>query len=246
MKSFSKILVIGFLTCVLNACYSGFDSNGGCLVGKGDITTEERTFESPIQNIYSNILGVVHIVQGNEEKVTIKAQPNIIARIKTTYVNNELRLEVQNQACLNNTQVDIYVTTPTIQRVTQSGQGEIRSEGVWKMADMELITHGSGQINAEVECTDLKVQINDYSKIVLKGKTQNQEIDISGYSEYQAYDLVSNNATVNLQGSGIVGVWASQQLNATIRGNGCVLYKGSPTITQNISGGGVIHPVDTN
>jgi len=239
MKYALQLLGTLLTICFLNACSSVFkDTN--CTEGAGDVITEERTFNSSIQQVYLGASANVFVTQGTEQKVTIQAQANLIALLNLTVVNQELRIEFKDNHCIRNSTISIFVTTPTINKVTLAGSGNIEGQNTWDAPNLEAIISGSGNLKATIKSTEIKSSLEGSGNIILSGNTQKQSLRLTGSGNYQNFGLASEQTTVNLTGSGNVEVQASQTLNVTISGSGNVAYKGSPTITQSITGSGKI------
>jgi len=66
----------------------------------------------------------------------------------------------------------------------------------------------------------------------------------SGAGNLNAFELISEETTVNLSGAGKAEVYANQLLNVTITGAGSVYYKGHPAIAKTITGSGNL--IDSN
>jgi hypothetical protein len=76
--------------------------------------------------------------------------------------------------------------------------------------------------------------------IHIAGVVQNQTIEVSGGTNYQAEDLKSANVNVEIAGAANVVVWATETLNLDLAGAYSVSYWGSPQITQSIGGIGQV------
>lgn len=239
MKHTLRLLAIIVMAYSLNACTNIFRDNN-CTEGSGDVITEDRTFDSSIRNIFNGIAGNVYIAQGNTQKVTIKAQANVIALLDLKVVNKELVIQFKNNTCINNANIDIFVTTPTIDKVTQAGSGNIIGQNIWNTSNLEIVLSGSGNIQAAIQSTDVQSTIIGSGSITLSGNTQNQRIEIGGSGNYNAFGLASEQAVTNITGSGSIEVLASKSLNATISGSGNIAYKSTPSVTQRISGSGKV------
>ena len=72
------------------------------------------------------------------------------------------------------------------------------------------------------------------------GKADSQDIDISGSGSYEALDLESKEAEIDLGGSGKASVNVLDDLDVTISGSGSVQYRGNPTVIQDIRGSGEV------
>ena len=84
--------------------------------------------------------------------------------------------------------------------------------------------------------------ISGVGKIVTcKGQQESFNITISGAGTVESFDLITNNCSIVISGTGNCNVYANKKLNVTIAGVGKISYKGHPDISQNISGTGNIN-----
>jgi hypothetical protein len=59
---------------------------------------------------------------------------------------------------------------------------------------------------------------------------------LSGAGDFDAYDLISRNAEIDLSGAGSARVYATEDLDVSISGAGSVRYRGEPSVHKSISG----------
>ena len=230
------IFVLSVITLILISCDNDVnitipDTNAplqddmNCLVGEGPIIMQSRTLLDSIQRIHSYVLADIHITQGPQEDLVIEGQENIINQIDSEIVNGILIFQMEG--CVDITEaVQIYVTTPEIEALTQEGIGNF------------LVVN-------DFELTELRVTFNGLGDIELRGTVDSLEIDHKdGIGNVLAFDLVSKFCEITLAGVGDVEVFVDEELNVTLTGVGNVYYKGNPTITSNISGLGAL--IDAN
>ena len=84
--------------------------------------------------------------------------------------------------------------------------------------------------------TDLAVTISGAGDVELAGQVETQEVDMSGFGNYNAPDLESQTASVRISTTGNAVVWVLDTLDVEISGAGKVEYFGSPEVTRDISG----------
>ena len=88
----------------------------------------------------------------------------------------------------------------------------------------------------------LEINLASAGAIVIAGQVNTQDIDISGVGSYEAGDLRSNQAQINLSGAGSAVVWVEDTLDVNVSGVGSVSYFGTnPQVDQNISGLGSVN-----
>jgi hypothetical protein len=81
-------------------------------------------------------------------------------------------------------------------------------------------------------------EVDGSGDVLLAGAVYNQRIVLSGSGRYRASDLKRQTATVTINGSAEVELWAEHKLDARISGSGDVRYYGAPAVTQSVSGSG--------
>jgi hypothetical protein len=131
-----------------------------------------------------------------------------------------------------------------ISAVEVSGTSSIKSEDTLRGDNLIMEISGSGSMELILVATNLKADISGVGKMELKGKAQSLKADISGSGKLFASKLETQNTTIDISGTGIATVNATENLDASITGTGKVYYKGSPkNVTQNITGLGQLGPL---
>ncbi len=74
----------------------------------------------------------------------------------------------------------------------------------------------------------------------LHGRCRNFDGNISGSGDLKCKNLLSENATVSIYGSGTAHVFASVHLKASTAGSGDIYYSGNPSTEINKSGSGSV------
>jgi hypothetical protein len=93
---------------------------------------------------------------------------------------------------------------------------------------------------ADLQATTLKLEGSGATKVVLGGAVVHQTIDLSGAGSFEAANLASDDATVDVSGAGKAVVNARKALSVDISGAGKVEYLGDPQVKQSISGIGKV------
>jgi Putative auto-transporter adhesin, head GIN domain len=74
----------------------------------------------------------------------------------------------------------------------------------------------------------------------MKGKADEQTVEISGTGTYLAENLESREVNIDVAGAGSAIVNAKEKLDAEISGIGSVEYVGHPRVQQSVSGVGQV------
>jgi hypothetical protein len=192
------------------------------IVGSGATRIETRAVSGFTQiAVYGP--GEVNLRQDGTEALTIEAEDNVLPLLSSDVRAGRLVLGTERGIVIRPTQPIRY--TLNARQVTG------------------LEMNGGGFIRASDLHTDvLRVTVNGGTRVRLDGSVDRQDIVIAGASDYQADQLVSREANVEINGAGTVVLNVSTHLTATINGAGTVEYIGSPRVERSINGLGTVRP----
>jgi hypothetical protein len=103
---------------------------------------------------------------------------------------------------------------------------------------LRLNISGSGEIEGFVECNVLTAEIFGSGKMMITGKSQRADLDISGSGNFECEGLEVSDARIEIRGSGDAGINVIENLEGKISGSGNIKYQGNPGITFSVSGSG--------
>jgi len=184
----------------------------------------------------------VFLVKGDEGKIDIKIEDNLLNHLITNVDNGKLKIKWKKGINIrSNKTTQITVFYKDINAVAMSGSGDIVGKDLIKSNDFGLAVAGSGDIDLQLEANTLKAAISGSGDINLKGKAKEFTASISGSGEISAYDLISEKAVLKISGSGDMTLTVSNELVVRVSGSGGVKYKGNPRIEDiKVSGSGMV------
>lgn len=233
IKQFFFLATIGFLLTT-TSCFDEFIINGN-----GIEATENRLI-TEFDELKSSGSFDVHITNGDEYEVIVIAESNIIQYIETYVSNGTLYFDIRGiHNVKNRLTMQVFVTTPEIKSIKQSGSGNITT-GYFEADEFELFLSGSGSITTAVDATVVDAGISGSGKIKISGTALYTNYNISGSGRIDSYDLESVNCNARISWSGDIFVFANDFINATISGSGNVYYIGNPDLETHVSGSGRI------
>lgn len=238
MKSFFRMVPFTLLPLlvILSAC--------GLRVvkGSGDIVKDERDV-SGFNAVEFSGFGRLIVTQGGEETLSIEVDDNLLQYIHTDVVGGNLRIDFEDNIVLRPTDNSIIFRLGVIElrSIDVSGAGSFEIGDL--VADgMDLTLSGAGKIKINsIEASSLKVVVSGTGSIDVSGTVDSQTIEINGLGDYNALDLESQEATLNISGAGDADLWVHDSLDVTISGAGSVSYYGNPEVSQSVSGLGSIN-----
>ena len=217
--------------------------SGSVVTGNGNIRTEKR---SP-----GNFNGVktsgsidIEIASGNAYSVSVENDDNLLQYVVTEVNGSTLNVHYKDGYSIIDDHAKVYVTAPSLDKLSVSGSGNITSQGMLKSSrQIEVAISGSGNIKAQVDAPAVDVSISGSGNVGLTGRTKDFTSNIFGSGDINCGGLEGENATVKVAGSGNTHVFASVHLSATVVGSGDVYYRGNPPSPEiHTTGSGSVEP----
>ncbi len=188
--------------------------------GSANVVSEPRDV-SDFDEVELRGVGNLSIQQADSESLTVEAEEDVLPKIRTEVVNNRLIIGPEPNTSIQTSQpINYTLTVKDLNALKVSESGDIQAEGI-STDKLGVIISGAGDVE-------------------ISGRADGQEIDISGTGDYQAKDLESKEAKVDVGGTGSAIVNASDELDAKVSGAGSVEYVGDPTVNQDVSGTGEV------
>ena len=220
------IVIFAFLTvCSVNAQWWG-----KTVKGNGKMTTVTRTTDD-YEGIRCAGSMDFELVAGQEGKITIEAEENLMEHIVTEIKNGQLVVKVKKNVNLKPSWGKTFkVTIPfeDIDNVSLAGSGDLITKNTISADDFEISLAGSGDMNVAVNGQAVSSSIAGSGDIKLTGKTDYLKVKVAGSGDFNGSDLNANNTEVSIAGSGDALVVANQSIKARVAGSGDVVYKGNP------------------
>ncbi len=193
------------------------------VVGSGKVISETRSV-SGFDSVALEGSGAVNITFGTDESVVVKADDNIVPLIETNVQNGTLVIGIKGNTGINTSNgILVTVTMKSLKSLSLKGSGSIDATGLVGN-DVEIRLAGSGNIN-------------------VTGTADSVNISLPGSGNIYCDGLQARSATVTLDGSGTITTYASESLDAGIRGSGSIRFKGNPShVSKNVTGSGSITP----
>ncbi|QQT68768.1 DUF2807 domain-containing protein [Brevibacterium casei] len=245
------------LVTSLSICIAAFTGCSSAYTGPA--TTQEREIDT-VNAVELDTSGELIVTRGEHVGLTVTAGERVIDRLTSDVEDEVLHLGLDGEPLAWGGDIRYELTIPTLDAVTVLGSGDaevdftgaaepmvlvqgsgsVRASGI--KADVASITvNGSGSITVDhIDVQELTTKIDGAGSVAASGTTATQDVEIRGSGEYQAEDLQSTDARIEVRGSGMADVLISGTLDALIDGSGEIRYSGDPKIKEEISGSGKV------
>jgi hypothetical protein len=249
-KLFLSVSLLVFTSLVINSCsLTGGSGLGGGVPGSGNLQTETREIGA-FEAVSIEYPGAeITVQQGNKETIEIEADDNLLPQLSTEVVSGRLtvkNMETDWKSIVNPSQpVKIDVTVKDLNEIELSAPvGNLELNGL--QADtLKLVLSGGAQIKINgIQVNLLDTDLSGAGDIQASGAANEINLVLSGLGNFDATDLNTNKATIELSGMGSATVRVEEDLTATLTGAGSIQYYGHPHVEQNVTGAGSIKPAE--
>jgi len=198
--------------------------------------------------------GVLHISQGQQESLSVEADPEVLARLEPAVRDDTLHLSQKRKwwdAILDGLRVGFdrqkvtyHLVVKDLERLEIPGAALVRAGGL-DSEKLSIVLGGAGDIQVDdLQARELVVVLRGAGAVKLNGRADSQTVTLTGVGSYSASELESRIARVTVSGAGKASVWATEQLETALRGVGSIEYRGSPAVTKSITGVGSIKQIE--
>jgi len=212
---------------------------GKKIKGNGNVVTLERNTGNydalQIGGFYE-----VKLVAGNEGKITLSGEENLLGYIETVVRGGTLVVKTKNNMQLRvSSGKKIFITIPVekIDAIRLSGSGRLSSDMNLKADRFKIHTSGSRNAELALNVNSLKVISSGSSSIKLDGTAEQINITSSGSSNIRAFELMTATAEVTSSGSSNIRVSVDTKIDVRSSGSSNIKYQGNPEKVHSKSSG---------
>jgi len=191
-----------------------------------------------------NVENELHIQQGDRESLVVHAPPEVLSRITTVVRDGQLtigmpgtlseKLQRALATSLTRQSARFELTVRDLACLDAIGFVRVLNSSL-RTQRLVLRVGGVAQVSlGSLEADTLELGQRGSCRIDVAGRVRKQRVIIEGMGRYIASALQSQTTVVQIHGSGKATVWATDRLEATIRGMGLVEYRGTPRLMGSI------------
>lgn len=179
----------------------------------------------------------VTISSGDKPKVLVSGDEASAAAYTPDVKNNILKINANEHT--EALAIEIVVTD--IKNISMRGASSLKGGNTIKAGDLKLTAHDAASIKLDLDVNNLHTLVEGAAGIKYSGKAVSHVIQIKGAASVAAYNLETDNTSVELSGAGSAQVNVKNELSGEISGLGSILYKEEPaTVNVKTSGLGTV------
>lgn len=234
------VLVIIFGLPFISCANIGHDDE---ITGNGKVIKKDRAVSS-FSGI--NVTGGIEIVldQGNDVKMQIEADENLIENIVTKVENGILSIH-PDKGVRNATEMKVYLTFKELNSIKATGGCEVSAIEGLNLSDLAAELTGGCELKLDLKVNDLTCKLTGGCEASLSGSAQEFNVTMTGGSELDADELKAVNCSIEATGACEADVHANGKLDISAIGGSEISYSGNPSaLAKSSTGGSQIHEAD--
>ncbi len=166
----------------------------------------------------------VQVVPGDGREVRVYGGEDVLDRVETESSAGVLRIDVHDRGIVIGpdplSDVRVQVAASALDAVEIAGSADVELGGL-DLPQLEIEIEGAGEVAAS-------------------GTADRLAATIQGAGDAELSDLAVRTATVVVQGAGEAHLNVSERLDVKVQGAADVIYRGHPTVTEDIDGAGEV------
>ncbi|PWJ57255.1 putative autotransporter adhesin-like protein [Dyadobacter jejuensis] len=178
----------------------------------------------------------VHLRYGAASYVEATGAQRDLDDLEIEVSNNKLVARFKDKWFSNRQRLDLYLTTNDLSAVEFSGAVDADINGFDNLSTLQLKLTSASECTFDGYAGSIQMDLSGASELKLKGTSEVLNGKLSGASELHAVDYPVKSVILDLSGASEAYVWALDDLDIKASGASKVRYKGSPSISQDVSG----------
>jgi hypothetical protein len=231
MKKINQFITLIAIALALPVLSSAKDLiTDGSVNGNKNVITQDRSVTSFHAIKVSGGIDV-ELSQGNEPKLQVEADENLMALIRTEVKGGVLN--IYHEGDIHNAKtMKIHLTFQQLDAITASGGCDITSKQKLSFATLRTNLSGGCDIKLELKANSLVCVHSGGCDAELSGEAENCSFNVSGGCDVKAKEFTLKNCSIDASGGSDVSVNVSGELKMEASGASDITYYGKPTKIQ--------------
>ena len=238
MTTLARIAIAIVMSLFASSCM--FDANFGAgKTGNGQVVEDDREITEEFTEVYASEGLDVFVTQGDEFKILVEADDNVIDLIGTDIKDGRLKIH-----CIENigrATKNIYVSLPEITSLRSSSGADLEAQNVIEAEHLTLDASSGSDIDLEVVAQEINASTSSGADITITGTTDVLHADASSGSDIRASNLKAKTCNANASSGADIDVNVSESLVADASSGADISYTGHPHLTTSKSVSGSVH-----
>lgn len=167
---------------------------------------------------------------------TAEARNNIVTKVSGSVLN----ISLENSGMKwwgKSPEFRIYISSPTLRRISASGAVDVVLVDVLKSDALELEFTGASDLAGKIECNTLNLTCTGASDLELNGKANVISARLTGASSMKAAAFTVKEASLTATGASNIKIGVTDHIKANATGASNITYFGNPGHLENTATG---------
>lgn len=221
-------------------------------------STETRSL-GPFSEVKAQEGIEVILKAGNKEEARIEASGLDLSEVLTEVSGGMLKIHLEGDN-YRSIDVRVYVTFKQLSGLASSSGSSIVVESPVTSGDFEIDVSSAGRVRVAVDADEVEVEVSSSGSVDLtvkaaylsadlsssgelnvSGSVDRVDVETSSAAEFDGYDLVSKEASLQSSSGSSIKVAVTEKLDARASSGSSIRYKGDPARTnvESSSGGSI-------
>ena len=227
MKAFFYFLAIPLFFLFVSCAERNFSSSGN--------EVQEKKALSGVTRLKIDGVFNLTISQSDEESIEVEGDEAMIKKLLIDQDGELLSLKMEEDLAdgfFDDKNLRITISIKDLKELNYEGVGNVKTNGLFKVADLKLLGNGVGNLELELDAQEIDADFDMVGNIKLQGKANRAIFINNGIGNLDASQLIVQDMDVNSSGIGKVEVNCVGDLSLIVDGIGKVSYTGNPNIIK--------------
>ena len=225
MKSI-KIAAILFVSAIMTT--SCIDMSWNSVSGNGNVTTEERPVTEDFTSVRGSAGMDVYLTAGDENKIVVEADENLMPIIKTEIVNGKLKIWADQNISRSKSQ-KVHVTYVKLEGIEASSGADVIGNSVVKSEFLTLKSSSGADLEVDVMAKDLFADVSSGADLKVSGRATKLQAEASSGSDLKARELEVKICEAKASSGADITVHVTDEMVGKASSGGDIKYYGDPT-----------------
>lgn len=227
MKAIFYFLAIPLFLLFISCAERNFSSSG-------DEVQEKKALSGVTRLKVDGVFNLT-ISQSDEESIEVEGDEAMIKKLLIDQDGDLLSLKMEEDVVdgfFDDKNLRITISIKDLKELNYEGVGNVKTNGLFKVADLKLLGNGVGNLELELDAQEIDADFDMVGNIKLQGKANRAIFINNGIGNLDASQLIVQDLDVNSSGIGKVEVNCVGDLSLIVDGIGKVSYTGNPNIIK--------------
>jgi len=195
--------------------------------GKGEIVTKDIEITESFSEIKTESGWRVKLVKSEENKITLKANQNLIEQLDTEVENNRLTIGSKNNIQSGTREIILYYKED-LHLIKSSSGSTISSEDYFNQKEIKIEASSGSLVQLNLKVKQATIDVSSGANINLKGTSIYFEAEASSGSRIDAEDLKTKECIVDASSGASIDIYNEGSIEASVSSGANIDYYGNP------------------